>query len=177
MTDQIPLATPSSSAKPKFKNQLAYKMALALLLFAVLPILIMGLAGYFQALSLLKEQTATQIHRVAHSQANTFDRSMHTKEIRLDRISHRFSFLEAAEHITEADSVFYQEQLLEEFDAVNRPDGQPLFDGFFLVGSDGIVYAGSDNTWNGASLTETLLAEELNAGKGSTGLYDLNPFF
>ena len=177
MTDQTPLATQTSSAKPKFQNQLAYKMALAMLLFAVLPILIMGLGGYFQALSLLKEQTATQIHNIAHSQANTFDRSMHTKAIRLDRISHRLSFLEAAEHLIESDAAFYQEQLIEEFDAVNRPDGQPLFDGFFLVGSDGIVYAGSDNTWDGASLTETLLAEELNAGKGSIGLYDLNPIF
>ncbi len=177
MTDQTSTETSSYLAKPKFKNHLAYKMMRALLLFAVLPILAMGLGGYLQARSLLKKQTAVQTYNTARTQADIFNRSMSTKEIRLSRISHRFGFLETIEHIKETDTPFYQEQMIAEFDAVNRPDGRPLFDGFFLVGTDGIIYAGSDNAWSGVSLTDTLLAEEFNTEEGSIGLYDISPIF
>lgn len=150
-------------------------MTLALLLFAIIPVSIMGLAGYLRARDLLQQQIAFQIHSIARSQANTFDRSMKTKEIRLDRLSRRPDFLEAAESLMAATSVSYQEHLLEEFNIVNQPDGKPLFEDFFLIDPNGVVYAASDGAWKGASLAESLYYAQIGEGKGSTGLYNLIP--
>lgn len=175
MTEQTPIAT-ASSTKPKFKSRLAYTMALALLLFAVLPVSVMGLAGYLQTRSLLEKQTAYQFYNIAHNQTIAFDQAMKTKEIRLELLNRRSAFLEAAEELMVSESVPYQEQLFEEFDNVNRSSGRPLFNDFFILNSDGVIYAASDNTWKNVSLRKSPIYHNF-AEKGSISAYNLNPIF
>ena len=171
MRGQADQATPTK-AKPKSKKRLAYTIALALLLFAVIPVSIMGLVGYLRARNLLQEQVASQIYSIAQGQINSFEKSMQTKEIRLSRLRNRTSFLIAAEHLIVEPSTAYNKELQENFDIVNRPDGEPLFDDFFLLAPSGTVYAASDPDWRGVSLAESpdypFLTEE-----GSAILYDL----
>ncbi len=175
MIDQTPPTIASSPTSPRFKNRLARSMALALLLFAMIPVSIMGIVGYLQARSLLQQQTALQIYNIADEQVKTLNASMRTKGIRLDRVSSRPAFLDAAEHLAEDDSALYREQLLEEFDIVNRPDGKPIFDNFLLVNAEGIVYATSNNIWEGISLAESLDYSLLRDENTSVGLYNLSP--
>ena len=175
MIDQKDKTESSPKAKPKFKNRLAYSMALALLMFAVIPVSIMGLAGYLRARSLIEKQVAFQIYNISNSQADAFNKSIKTKNIRLNRISNRPAFLEAAETLIETSSVSDEEILNKEFDAVNRPDGKPIFDEFFLINSEGIIYATSNKTWMGISLTESPDYALLTNGDSATALYNLSP--
>lgn len=177
MTDQTHPVPPSTSVKPQFKSRLARSMVLALLLFAVIPVSIMGLVGYLRARDLLQDQVALQINSISHGQVDVFDQSMKTKEIRLDRLSRRPGFQEAAENLIKADSVIFRQQLLEEFNAVNQPDGQPLFKAFFLIDPNGIIYAGTDQAWRGVSLVDSSYFAQLYGEAGSAGLYGLSPLF
>ncbi len=145
MTDQTPQRISPAAIKPEFKNRLAYTMALALLLFAMLPVSIMALAGYWQARSLIQEQTALQIHSVAHSKTDVFDQLLGAKETRMNRLSHRAAFLGAAENLMEASSTLYEEELNEEFNTVNHSGERSLFDYIFIVDNEGVTYASPDN--------------------------------
>jgi GAF domain-containing protein/HAMP domain-containing protein len=174
MSPQADKATSPSEAKPKPKKRLAYTIALALLLFAVVPVSVMGLIGYLRSRNLLQEQVALQIYSISQGQTNSFKKNIQTKEIRLSRIRNRADFLTAAEHLINTPSLSYEQQLQENFDIVNRPDGQPLFDGFFLLDTSGSIYAASDPDWRGASLAESPDYRYL-IQEGSTTLYDLSP--
>ena len=133
MTEEIRSTELKAPAKPEFKNRLARSMVVALLGFAVLPVLIMGVAGYFRAQSLLREQVSTQLHILSETQSNALEQEMRTKEIRLDRVGRRPDFLSAAESLHERYSQAALDQMNTEFDAVNRPDGAPIFARKFAV--------------------------------------------
>jgi len=177
MTDQIRPIPPSTSVKPQFKGRLARSMVFALLLFAVVPVSIMGLVGYLRARQLLQDQVALQNHTIARGQVAVFDQSMKTKEFRLDRLSQRLGFQDAAEKLIEVDSAVFRQQLLDEFDVVNHSGGRPLFNAFFLIDPNGIVYAGTDQAWLGVSLVESSYYSQLYGEAGSAGLYGLPPLF
>ena len=151
----------------RFKNSLARSVAIALLFFAMVPVSIMGLTGYLQARRLLREQTASQIHNITHTLAESFDSSINNKIIRLERISKRVSFLDAAENLNNANSALYQEKINAEFDLINRPLGKPLFDGFILLNNDGSIYAASESSWVGTSLAESPYLEKITMPKES----------
>ena len=177
MTEQIETPELNAPEKPKFKNRLARSMVLALLGFAILPVFLMGAAGYFRSKSLLEAQVSTQLQSLAQIQANELNTSIRTKEIRLDRISSRPAFLEATEELSREYSQAYFEQLNNEFDLVNRPDGQPLFDNFFIINRDGIIYGASEEAWLGVSLANSPHYAQLGEEVGTTGIYDFGEIF
>ncbi len=158
---------------PKPKKRLAYSIALALLLFAVIPVSVMGLIGYLRARSLLQEQVAAQIHGIAQGQISTLEKSVRTKEIRLSRIRNRPDFFTAAEKLLQTPSAAHTKTLQENFDIVNQPDGEPLLDAFFLISPSGTVYAASNPNWRGVSLTKSPDYPYLNQ-EGSVTLCNLS---
>ena len=174
MTDQINKEPPNTDKKPVFKKQLAYSMALALLVFAVLPVSIMGLAGYLRARSLLQEQTANQFYNIAHNQASTFDLSMKTKGIRLETLNRRPAFQEIAENLINKD--IDQKQLKEEFTLINYSNGSVLFNDFFLLDPQGVIYGASNSAWYQIALDDSSYYKQLTE-KGSFGVYGLEPLF
>lgn len=159
----------SHETTPIFKQRLARTMAAALLLFAMLPVSIMGLAGYLQARSLLQQQTALQIHNISKGQIESLNASMVTKKLRLDRISRRPDFQKSAATLLQRNSDEAYQKLLDEFEAVNRPDGQPIFDDFFLVSEDGRIYAASTLSWVNTSFD----IEQQIDPEGSIAIYNL----
>ena len=177
MTIQESLATKESTKKPKFKKVLARNIAIALLLFAMIPVSIMGLVGYLRARYLLEEQTASQIYNTMHNRVDAFDKSMSSKEIRLERISHLSDFQNAAAILLEVKSPSNEEQLLGEFEFGNNPRGVPLFDDFFLLNPEFYIYAGSDSTWQGKEIKNSLLLAQIAKKEGSVGIYDLDTLF
>ncbi len=152
-------------------------MVLALLTFAVIPVSVMGLAGYLRARSLLQDQVALQLHNIANIQADDLNQSIRTKEIRLDRIGRRPGFLQAAERLESFYLRQYAEQLSTEFDIVNRPDGVPVFDNFFIIDHEGIVFAASNQAWVGISLSSSPYYAQLGDEVGTTGIYDFAPIY
>ncbi|NQU30843.1 MAG: GAF domain-containing protein [Anaerolineae bacterium] len=177
MIDQIPQETTPPLTKPEFKSRLARSMVLALLTFTVIPISIMGLVGFLRARNLHQDQVSLQIHSIVDGQADTFDQSMNTKDIRLARIGRRPGFQEAAENLIRNDSSIYRKQLLEEFEIVNRPEGQPLFQSFFIMNPEGEIYASTDFAWQGVSLAESPYYPQITGEADSVGLFGLSPLF
>ncbi len=177
MAEKTSLTDLSSPVKPRFKNRLARSMVIALLTFAVIPVLIMGLAGYLRTESLLRAQVNIQLRALSEAQGKALNQAMRTKEIRLDRIGRRPGFLEAVEYLHSTYSLRYYEQLNTEFDSVNRPDGIPVFDSFFIFNRDGIVYGSSNPDWIGLSLVDAPHYSQLGEEVGTTGIYDFDPIF
>ncbi|MCP4142773.1 MAG: GAF domain-containing protein [Chloroflexi bacterium] len=180
MTVQTDSIAEKHPKERKFKNSLARSVAIALLLFAMVPVSIMGLTGYLQARRLLREQTASQIHNITNNLADSFDSSINNKLIRLERISKSPAFLGAAETLlanNSGNASAYQEAINTEFDLINRPLGRPLFDGFALLSNEGIVYAASEDNWVGTSLADSPYLEKITNPKEAVGLYDVSPTF
>jgi len=168
--------TSSSDTAPRFKRRLARSMALALLLFAMLPVSIMGIAGYLHARNIIQQQVALQIHNISESQIGVLSDSVVTKSFRLDRVSRRPAFQQAAATLQNRQSVSATETLMQEFEVVNRPDGKPVFDDFFLVGNDGVIYAASNESWVGLSLAESPYYQKITQ-KGAVALYNIKEIF
>ena len=162
---------------PKFKKSLARSITITLLLFTIIPVSIMALVGYWGAYSLLKEETASNIYNTLYNQTNSFDKSMKTREIRLERISQLSGFQNAAENLAEKSSLEYEKELYEGFEKINNSRITPLFDGFFLLSPEGVVYAGSDSAWQGAVIEDSFFLEQVNKGEGSVGIYGLEVLF
>lgn len=177
MTEKPSSTDFNSSAEPRFKNRLARSMVLALLTFAVIPVLVMGIAGYFRARSLLRGQVFTQLYTLSATQGDALEQAMRTKDIRLDRISRRPGFLEAAENLYRAYSAGNYEKLNTEFGIVNRPDGVPVFDSFFIINRNGTIYGASEAEWIGLSLAESPYYTQFGEEVGTTGIYDFAPIF
>ncbi|MBT7074522.1 MAG: GAF domain-containing protein, partial [Anaerolineae bacterium] len=177
MTIQEPLSTKEEPKGPIFKKSLARNIAAALLFFAMIPVSIMGLVGYLRARFLLEEQTARQIHSTVHNQVEAFDTLMGTKEIRLERISQLSGFQNAANILIDTSSASYEERLLKEFELGNKPRGERLFDSFFLLNPEGVIYAGSNSAWMGTEISSSLLLERVAKKEGSVGIYDLDALF
>ncbi len=177
MTVQVPLATNVASKKPKFKNNLARSLAVVLLFFAIIPISILGLSGYLRARYLLRQQTASQIHNTTQNQTYEFNQSIKARKIRLQRVGEHAVFLEVADKLISGYSTLDEEELIKEFELINRPRGIALFDDFFLLNPEGVIYAGSDNTWQGVSLNVPLLSEQIASQKDSIGIYNPNSIF
>ncbi len=162
---------------PKFKKSLARSITITLLLFTIIPVSIMALVGYLGAYSLLKEETASGIHNTLYNQTNSFDKSMKTREIRLERISQISEFQGVAENLTEKSSTEYEKELYERFEQINNSRITPLFDDFFLLSPEGVIYAGSDSTWQGTVIEDPFLLEQTNKKEGSVGIYGLDVLF
>ena len=178
MTEQIGSPEQKPPERRSFRNRLARSMVLALLSFAVLPVLVMGIAGYSRAQSLLESQISAQLKTLSETQGTALEEEMRTKEFRLDRIGRRPDFLEAADHLqNKSFTNFYFEQLNSEFDLVNRPDGQPIFDNFFIVNRDGVIYGASKVEWVGVSLAESPYYAQLGEEVGTTGIYNFGQIF
>ena len=177
MTVQTEIVAKEAPKEKKFKNSLARSVAIALLLFAMVPVSVMGFTGYLQARPLLRDQTASQIHNITNSLADSFDQSINNKIIRLERINKRSNFLDAAENLLTSNSPLYQDQINEEFDIINRSFGKPLFDGFILLSNEGVIYAASENSWVGTSLAESPYLERITREGETVGLYDVSPIF
>ncbi len=177
MTDQPSPVVPAATKKPAFKNRLARSMVMALLTFAVIPVSVMGLAGYLRARALLQTQVSTQLHNISAIQVDGLNQSIRTKEIRLDRIGRRPTFLETAERLNRSYSAQFGEQLIAEFDIVNRPDGVPVFDNFFIINQRGVIFGASNEEWIGLSLAESPFYAQLGEEVGTTGVYDFAPIY
>ena len=177
MTEQIGSSELKAPEQPKFKNQLVRSMIIALLAFAVLPVLGMAVAGYYRAQGILHAQVYDRLQSVTLVQGEALSQSMRTKEIRLDRIGRRPEFMEAVERLNRRYSQLYFDQLNAEFDAVNRPDGIPVFDDFFIINRDGVIYGASDPEWIGISLAGSPYYAQLGEEVGTTGIYDFGEMF
>ncbi len=162
---------------PKFKKSLARSITITLLLFTIIPVSIMALVGYLGAYSLLKEEAASDIYNTLYNQTNSFDKSMKTREIRLDRISRLSGFQTAAKNLTEKNSPEYETELLEGFEKINSSRITPLFDDFFLLSPDSVVYAGSDSAWQGTIIDDPFFLEQTSKKEGSVGIYGLDVLF
>ncbi|NOZ00042.1 MAG: GAF domain-containing protein [Chloroflexi bacterium] len=183
MTVQTPAAAPAhqtGSSVPQFKQHLARSMMLALLTFAAIPVFIMGIAGYSRSRNLLREQVTNQLQSVAQNHVTHMNATMTTRAIRLDRIARRPAFLDIVEKIANVSHdnpsfPTYRQQLITEFDVVNRPDSKPLFEDFMLVKPDGVIYVASRSDWEGLSLAGSKDYREFTEGAHSIGIFDLAP--
>lgn len=177
-TEDTGLPTKNTTEQPAFKNRLARSMVIALLSFAVLPVFIMGVAGYLQAQNLLEKQVATQLYRIASVQSEAFEKTIQTKNIRLDRLSRHSEFLFALTQLQETPSnQMYIDVAQSSFDKVNNPDGRPLFNDFFVVDNDGEIYAASNNTWVGTSLAREPKYALLAGDENDISVYGFGSLF
>ena len=185
MTEKMPDSThfsqSDSASPPVFKHRLARSMAFAMLALTIIPVLLMGAAGYFRTRYILKQQMISTLEDAAKLHADKISREINTKEIRIGRAVQRGDFTSAANDLLQYPAGSMQGALdrlkvKNAFDAVNTPSEQaPIFDYFLLTDTNGIIYASSLPAWVGKSLPNFATLRTYGSKPFSISLYGTEP--
>ncbi|PIV26026.1 MAG: hypothetical protein COS37_08520, partial [Anaerolineae bacterium CG03_land_8_20_14_0_80_58_20] len=164
-------------------GSLARRLIWTLVIFTFIPLTLMAGAAYVRTRQLLEEQVVTQMQNQVTTEMNAAQNAMKVKQIRLDRIARRPDFTNAMDTLlgkargTPAFSAA-RNQVIAIFEELNREQGAPVFNLYFVADENGVVLAASNPNWEGASLTDAPVYAELQeADNQSFGVYDFTPFY
>ena len=164
-------------------GSLARRLIWTLVIFTFIPLTLMAGAAYVRTRQLLEEQVVTQMQNQVTTEMNAAQNAMKVKQIRLDRIARRPDFAGAMDTLLgEARDTFAfnaaRNQVISIFEELNREQGAPVFNLYFVADENGVVLAASNPNWEGASLTDAPVYAELQeADNQSFGVYDFVPFY
>lgn len=138
--------------------------------------------AYFRAHNLLREQAVEQSENLIVTQLNVVNQNIKGKEDRLRHLigSSDFSILfELAIHANPKGNEFKEirQNVLEEFENLNREQSAPAFDQFILMDIDGNVKVASNTDWEGKGLADLSFLTGSSVDHPSTALYNLPPFY
>ena len=164
-------------------GKLATRISVTLVVFTFFPLALMAGAAYFRTRELLKNQVVTQMQNLVTTEMNAAQNEMKVKQIRLDRIVRRPDFASAMDVIlkeargtpafTEA-----RNKVISIFEEINREEGTPVFNLYFIADENGTILAASDRDWENTSLADAPLYAELQkVDNQSFGVFDFTPFY
>jgi GAF domain-containing protein/HAMP domain-containing protein len=168
------------------KNQpgkLAGTILRALLVFSFIPLLMMAVAAYVRTRDLLQTQVATQMRDLVTTEMTSTRNALKVKQIRLDRIVRRPDFSGAldvmlAEQPGTPAFTESRNKVMSIFEQINREEGTPVFNLYFVVNENGVVLAASDSDWEGTSLIDAPIYNAIKGGNNqSFGVFNFSPFY
>ncbi len=181
------MSTPSSFSniinRRNRPGSLARTIIRTLLIFSFIPLTLMAGAAYVRTKQLLKNQVVTQMQNLVATEMADAGNAMKIKQIRLDRIVRRPDFASTldvllaeergAPAFTEA-----RNRVVSIFEEINREEGTPVFNLYFIADENGTILVSSDRDWEGTSLVNAPLYAELkNMDNQSFGVFDFIPFY
>ena len=179
----------TSSFLPRIFNKqnqpgkLARTILRALLVFSFIPLILMAVAAYLRTRDLLQNQVVTQMQNLVTTQMTATQNAMKIKQIRLDRIVRRPDFSSALDVILteEFGTPAFTEsrnKVMSIFEEINREEGTPVFNLYFITDEYGNILAASDRDWERTSLANAPLFVEIkDVNNQSFGVYDFTPFY
>ena len=181
MTTHQSTPVPDSDQR-RFRGSLAGTLVRTLLIFTFIPLILMAGAAYLRARALLREQVIEQSQSLINTQLASVDRTVKTKEIRLDRLIHQAGYriaIELALHANPQNSAYQsiRSDVLAGFSALNGEDSTPTFNQFLLLDPDGVVKVASRPEWEGTALADTTNFEQVIPGNRSKTLFGFEPFY
>lgn len=156
---------------------------MTLVVFTFIPLALMAGAAYFRTRQLLREQVVTQMQNLVTTEMNAAQNAMKVKQIRLDRIARRPDFASAMDVLlTEARgtpaSTEARNKVISIFEQINREEGTPVFNLYFIANEEGVIVAASDRDWENTSLGSASIYTELRGlDNQSFGVFDFTPFY
>jgi GAF domain-containing protein/HAMP domain-containing protein len=168
----------SNSKNAQFRGRLARTMILALFLFTLGPLTIMGATAYFRASNLLRTQMSNQLNGVVQGSARDFEDIFKAKQIRLASISDRPEFIESAEKVIQSNNSDVTEEranavaVIEKF---NRADGPTYFAHYMLVDLSGNIQIASQLSWEELSLADSPYFNEFSEAAHTFGTFGFVP--
>lgn len=177
-----------ANSLPNFFNQpfkqggLARRIIWRLALATLIPLLLMAGAAYFRTRQLLEDQVVTQMQNLVTTEMDAAQNAMKIKQIRLDRIARLPEFVASMEVILreERGTPAFTEarnKVISIFEQINREEGNPIFNLYFVASPDGLILASSERKWEGTTLVDISRYQDiLTADNQSFGIFDFLPF-
>lgn len=179
--------TPSFLSKIfKKKNQtgkLARTILSTLLVFSFIPLLLIAVAAYFRTRDLLQTQVVTQMQNLVTTEMTSTENAMKVRQIRLDRIVRRPDFSHAldvvlAENTGTPAFTEARNKVMSIFEEVNREEGTPVFNLYFIADDAGVILASTDRDWEGISLRDAPFYQDIkDSDNQSFEVFDFTPFY
>ena len=177
-----PVPAPDAD-KPSFRGRLTYSLIPALVLLTFIPLLLMAVTFYLRTRSLLQSQAATELQSLVDFQSEQVVHDIQIREIRLDRIMRRGSFINSLNSTlnlnrSNADFPAAREMMIQEFQAINKQEGGQLFNEFFVLNQDDIIQIASRPEWEGLNLADSPYINLLKTSDArSFAFYDFAPLY
>ncbi len=173
----------SSSKATAKRGSLARSFALTLTLVSFIPLLLMSVAAWGRSYTLLRGQAETQMKTLVSGEVKASQNQVKIRQIRLDRIARRADFESAVNsllHQSPSSPFFLESSRLIRgiFNELNREGASPIFTEFMIITPEGEVLLASQTDWQGKSVSNISLFEDLRSYDSQTvGTYDFAPFF
>ncbi|MDH5506331.1 MAG: GAF domain-containing protein, partial [Anaerolineae bacterium] len=168
----------------RFKGRLARRLLLILVPLSLVPIFLMGGTAYARARALLLEQTSNQITTFHDEQVSSFNNWVVTKEVRLDRLARKESFITNSAEIIRGRrfSTSYKEAeaaILSDLQSINLTAAQSIFNQYMLVSPNGDVILSTVPDWQGLNLNlvQAIGSLDLWSQKHTLALYSPEPLY
>lgn len=164
-------------------RSLATRIIVTLVVFTLFPLTLMAGAAWLRTRQLLQDQVVTQMQNLVTTEMDAAQNAMKVKQIRLDRIARRPDFASAMDVLLseERGTPAYTEarnKVISIFEVINREEGTPVFNLYFIANEDGMILAASDRNWEGTSLSSAPLYADLKkVDNQSFGVFDFIPFY
>ncbi len=136
------------------QERLGRRMALALLPLIILPILVLGMAAFFRARALLRQQVVTQMEHSVDAQVNTLEEWRRTHELRMMSASQNQTILTLVPRLLQDDqrgtAASVLPALQQELQTLNSGSPRDWYAGMMVVRlSDGLILASVPDQWQG----------------------------
>jgi C4-dicarboxylate-specific signal transduction histidine kinase len=164
-------------------GSLATRIILTLVGLTLFPLTLMAGAAYVRTRQLLQDQVVTQMQNLVTTEMNGAQNAMRIKQIRLDRIARLPDFSKSMQVLISAKrgSPAFTEarnKVISIFEEINREEGTPVFNLYFVIDDKGVILAASDTDWEGTSLSDSPIYTNLKElDNQSFGVYDFAPFY
>jgi GAF domain-containing protein/HAMP domain-containing protein len=168
--------------KPFKQRGLARRIIWRLAFATLIPLVVMAGAAYLRTRQLLEDQVVTQTQNLVTTEMDAAQNAMKIKQIRLDRITRRPDFVAAMDVILREprDAPAFTEshnKIISIFEEINREEGTPIFNLYFVADPNGVILASSERKWEGATLVDISRYQDiLTADNQSFGVFDFLPF-
>jgi GAF domain-containing protein/HAMP domain-containing protein len=153
-----------------------------LLVFALLPLTLMGGALYLRARELLLDTQAAQTQRLLSTQLAGADQAIHARLTSLSSLVRQPEFAALIDMGLAAgreDAAFgtLRGQILDAFAQLNAQPEIPTFSHLLLLDQVGTVRISSNESWEGLSVAGTPTFESIVAGEQSALAFSLKPLY
>lgn len=168
--------------KPFKQRGVARRIIWRLALATLIPLVVLAGAAFLRTRQLIEDQVVTQMQNLVTTEMDAAQNAMKIKQIRLDRITRQTDFVAAMDVILReprGTPAFTESRnkIISIFEEINREEGTPIFNLYFVTDPNGVILASSERKWEGTTLVDLpRYADMLAADNQSFGVFDFLPF-
>lgn len=168
--------------RPFRPGGLARRIVLRLMVATLIPLILIAGAVFIRTRQALEGQVVNQMQNLVTTEMGSAQEAMKIKQIRLDHISRRTDFVAAMETIVreERGTPAFNEardKAISIFEVINREEGNPVFNLYFVTDPDGTILVSSERKWEGTKLIDfTRYVDMFASDDQSYGVFDFLPF-